>query len=322
MADPRPIILLGGGGFIGRALGSRLAASGDTVRSVLRHAGSPQPGVATHVAGTLGPDTDWAPLLAGARAVVHLASRAHAPAADEAWIAREEETARRLVLAARRAGIERIVLMSSIKVLGETSGERPFHADMPAAPEDAYGRAKARIEAAMRASAAGGPALIVLRPPLVYGPGVKANFQALLRLVDREIPLPLASIANRRSLIGLDNLIDLVALTLRHEAAPGGTFLLRDDEEVATPELIRLLAHHLGRRARLLPFPPALLCGVARFFGRGAAAERLTQSLRVDDSATRRTLGWQPRVSLADGLATTCAWFRAKKDSPPSASRL
>jgi nucleoside-diphosphate-sugar epimerase len=293
------------------------------VRTVLRQGTAPpQPGVATQVAGTLGPDTDWAPLLAGARAVVHLASRAHAPAADGSWIAQEEETARNFVLAARRAGIERIVLMSSVKVLGEVSAAVPFTADMPFAPADAYGTAKARIEAAMRAAALGGPALVVLRPPLVYGPGVKANFLALLRLVDREIPLPLASIANRRSFIGLDNLCDLVALVLTHGAAPGGTFLLRDDEEVSTPALIRLLARHLGRRSRLFPCPPALLLGVARLIGRETAAARLTQSLCVDDGATRRTLGWQPRLSLEDGLAATCAWFRAEKDSPHPASRL
>lgn len=322
MPDSRPIILLGGGGFIGRALGARLAASGFAVRALLRRAAPPQPCIETRVVGTLGPGTDWAPLLADARAVVHLASRAHAPAEGEAWIAQEEQTARNLVLAARCAGIERVVLMSSIKVLGESSGAVPWRADMPAAPADAYGSAKARIERAMRAAASGGPSLVVLRPPLVYGPGVKANFLALLRLVERETPLPLASIANRRSFVYLDNLIDLVELALTHGAAAGGTFLLRDDAEVSTPQLIRLLARHLGRRARLFPCPPGLLLGAARLLGREHAAQRLIQSLSVDDRATRLTLGWHPRVSFEDGLAATCAWFRAETDSPLLGSRL
>src|SRR6266851_1725884 len=215
----------------------------------------------------------------------------------------------------RRGGVERVVLVSSIKVLGEATDGVPFRAGRPAAPADAYGFVKWCLEEAMRgaAAAADGPALTVIRPPLVYGPGVKANFRALLRLVDRGLPLPFASIANRRSLVFLDNLVDLVEVALVHPAARDGTFLLRDEEEVSTPELIRRIARALGRPARLFACPPSLLRLAARAAGRGAAADRVLGSLSIDDAATREQLGWRPRVALDDGLAATCRWYRGEQ---------
>ena len=244
------------------------------------------------------------------RAVVHLASRAHAPvaAAEEArWIAAEAQTAAALARAARSAGVERLVFLSSIKVQGEATAAAPFRAADPPAPVDAYGRAKLAIEAAMRET---GAPLIVLRPPLVDGTEVKANFRALLRLVDRGLPLPLATIDNRRSLIFLDNLVDLILAALTHPAAVGGVFLARDEEEPSTPALIRQIAAGLGRPARLFPCPPAALRVAARLLGQSAAIERLTGSLSLDDSATRQKLDWWPRVPLAAGIAATCRWYR------------
>ena len=303
------MLVVGAAGFIGRALVARLAAEGTPVIGTVRDARPLGPGVETRVIGTLSAGSDWPALLAGCRAVVHLASRAHAPAAPGVdWIAADEATATVLAGAARREGIERLVLLSSLKVHGEDSGDRRFAADDPPAPADAYGRAKLRIETAMRHAA--GPILAVLRPPLVYGPGVKANFRALLHAVDRGVPLPLAGIANRRSLVFLDNLVDLVLAVLAHERAAGGTFLLRDDEDISTPSLIRMMAEQLGRPARLFRCPASVLRAAARLGGRADAAERLLGSLRVDDAATRATLGWRPRVLLAEGLAATCRWYR------------
>lgn len=311
MADRRAVLVLGAGGFIGRALVARLAGEGVRVIGTVRDARTLAAEVETRVTGTLDAATDWPALLAGCRAVVHLASRAHAPAAPgEEWIAAEEATAAVLAGAARREGVERIVLMSSLKVHGDDSGAGQFRAADPPAPADAYGRAKLRIEAAMRYAA--GDMLAVLRPPLVYGPGVKANFLSLLRAVDRGVPLPLAGIANRRSLVFLDNLVDLVRCALTDERAAGGTFLLRDDDQVSTPALVGLIAEHLGRRARLLPCPPGVLRAAARLVGRGDAAERILGSLCVDDAATRANLGWRPRVALAEGIAATCRWYLAR----------
>jgi len=311
-----PIVIVGAGGFIGRALVARLAERGAPVSAVVRRAVAVPRGVTLHAIGDITAATDWSALLRGARAVVHLASRAHAPpGADQEWIEGEAAAAAQFVRAAGRAGVERVVLVSSIKVLGEATDGVPFRAGRPAAPADAYGFAKWCLEEAMRgaAAAADGPALTVIRPPLVYGPGVKANFRALLRLVDRGLPLPFASIANRRSLVFLDNLVDLVEVALVHPAARDGTFLLRDEEEVSTPELIRRIARALGRPARLFACPPPLLRLAARAAGRGAAADRVLGSLSIDDAATREQLGWRPRVALDDGLAATCRWYRGEQ---------
>ncbi len=316
LPDPqsRPVIVTGAGGFIGRALVARLAARGTSVVAVVRRPAAMPQGVAVHAVGDITAALDWAPLLAGAGAVVHLASRAHAPktAAEDGSMASDAAAAAQLMRAAGRAGIERVVLMSSIKVLGDRTGDVPFRAGRPPSPDDAYGFAKWSIEEAMR-GAAGETALTIIRPPLVYGLGVKGNFLALIRLVDSGMALPLASVHNRRSLVGLDNLVDLVETALRHPAARYGTFLVRDDEEVSTPELVRRIAMALGRAPRLFPTPPAALRVVARMLGRADAAERLLGSLRVDDSATRERLGWRPRVPLDEGLAASCAWFRAER---------
>ncbi len=292
--------MLGAGGFIGRALVARLAQEGVAVVAAGRGTGAP---------ATLSAASDWSALLAGCRAAVYLAGRAHAPAGDGDWIAAETATAAAFATAAHREGLERVILMSSLKVHGDDSGTTRLHASDPPAPADAYGRAKVRIEAVMMEAAA--DILVVLRPPLVYGPGVKANFLALLRLVDRGVPLPLAGIANRRSLIFIDNLVDLVICALGHHAAPGGAFLLRDDDEVTTPGLVREIARHLGRPARLFPCPAGFLRAAARLAGRSDAAERLLGSLSVDDTPTRTALGWRPRMALADGIAATCRWYRS-----------
>jgi UDP-N-acetyl-alpha-D-quinovosamine dehydrogenase len=310
MGDRRAVLVLGAAGFIGRALVARLVAAGVPVVAAVRHRATFAAGVRVHVAGTLGAASDWPALLAECGAVVHLAGRAHRPAAaGTAWIAAEAAMAAALGRAAQAAAIERIVLMSSVKVLGEDSGGGQFHADDPPAPADAYGRAKLAVEAALRHEA--GDRLVVLRPPLVYGPEVGGNFRALLRLVALGVPLPLAAIANRRSLIFRDNLVDLVCHALSHPDARGGTFLLRDDEEPSTPRLVALIAAGLARPARLFACPPGALTVTTRLVGRGDAAARLTASLSVDDGPTRARLGWRPAVALADGVAATCRWYRA-----------
>jgi nucleoside-diphosphate-sugar epimerase len=321
-----PIVVTGAAGFIGRALVGRLAGRGAAVIAAVRCAAGFSPGVTERVVGDITRATDWTPLLTGARAVVHLAGRAHAPSGDAPrdWMESDAAAAAALARAAGQAGVERFVLVSSIKVLGDATGDTPFRAGRPAAPADAYGFAKWCIEEAVREAAARALSLIVIRPPLVYGPGVKANFRALLRLVDSGLPLPFASIANRRSLVFLDNLVDLIDVALDHPEARDGTFLLRDDDEVSTPELVRRIARALHRPARLLPCWPPVLRSAARAIGCGTAAERLIGSLAIDDSATRERLGWRPRISLDEGLAATCLWYRSPRatESRLIASRL
>jgi len=291
------VVVLGAGGFIGRALSARLAARNVLARTVTREN-----------SGTLSAKTDWPALLDGARIVVHLATAA-SPRLDRARFGDEIATAEALGQAARRCGIGRLILMSSIRAMGETSGAEPFRADAAPAPSDAYGRAKLAVEAAL----AEAPGLAILRPPLVYGPGVIDSFRTLMTAVARGVPLPVASIRNQRAFIFIENLLDAIEALLAAEA-PGGVYLLRDGEEVSTPELVRRIARHLGRAARMWPLPPSLLRLALTSVGRGGMAAALIGSLAIDDSATRARLGWHPRISLDDGLAATC---RAVREAAP-----
>jgi UDP-N-acetyl-alpha-D-quinovosamine dehydrogenase len=303
------VVVLGAAGFVGRALTTRLAAAGTAVRAVTRAESEFPPGVSIQVAGTLSSRTSWAQILDGARTAVHLASRAHAPPGNETWVTEETETAAALAEAARKAGLERLIFMSSIKAMGEITSDAPFRADGIAKPTESYGRAKLAIERALADS----PNLVVLRPPLIYGPGVKGNFRTLLGLVACGFPLPLASIANHRSMIFIDNLLDLIEIALDHVGAPGKIWLLRDGDDISTPGLFRKLAQHCGKQARLFPCPPDLLRQALRLAGRGRDATALIDSLSVDDGPTRALLGWRPRIGRDDGLAATCHWFEAQR---------
>jgi nucleoside-diphosphate-sugar epimerase len=307
------ILVTGAGGFIGRALCDALATAGRPLRRVARARDATLPDAVA--VGDIGPATDWRAALEGARCVVHLAARTHVmreSAADplaEYRRANVEATAR-LAREAAAAGVRRLVFMSSIKVNGEST-TRPYTEADPPRPEDAYGVSKWETEQALAViAAATGLEVVVLRPPLVYGPGVKGNFLRLMRLIARGVPLPLASVANRRSLIYVGNLADAVVAAIDAPGAAGRTLLAADAEDLSTPDLVRAIAHSLGTRARLLPCPPALLNLGAALVGRRAVAARLTGSLQVDASALRRELGWRPRAALAQGLEETARWFR------------
>lgn len=296
------ILVTGASGFVGQALCPELRRRGHEVVAASRAE-----------VGDIGPATDWP--LAGIEAVVHLAARVHvmADAAADPWGEYRRvnvEGTRRLAEQAAGAGVRRLVFLSSIKVNGDDSGERPFTEDDPPDLDDPYGRSKWQAEQALaEVAGASGLEVVTVRPPLVYGPGVKANFLALMRACRRRLPLPLGAVANRRSLIGLNNLVDALALCVAHPAAAGRTYLVRDGEDLSTPELIRRLSRALGVAPRLLRVPPALLRLGGRIAGRRAAVERLLGSLVVDDSRIRRELGWVPPVPVDDGLARTARWF-------------
>jgi len=293
LSTTEPVVILGAGGFIGRALSARFAAHNVLARTVTREN-----------TGTLSAQTDWPALLDGARIVIHLATAA-SPRLDRARFGDEIATAESLGRAAQRCGIARLILMSSIRAMGENSGGEPFHADAMPAPTDDYGRAKLAIEAAL----ADAPDLAILRPPLVYGPGVIDSFKTLMTAVARGLPLPVANIHNRRAFVFIENLLDVIEALLAIEA-PGGVYLLRDNDEVSTPELLRRIAQHLGCAPRMFPFPPGLLRQALNMIGRGGMAAALIGSLSIDDGATRARLNWTPRISLDDGLAATCRAFR------------
>lgn len=316
------IMVTGAAGFVGRALCAELTRRGHSVRGTLRRLGG-QPAlldVETVVVGTINAATDWGDALAGCDVVVHLAARVHVMRAEERDSLaefREVNTAATLNLArqAADAGVKRFVFISTIKVDGEGRDAAYREADAPA-PADAYAMSKWEAEQGLqRIARETGLEVVTLRPPLVYGPGVKANFLRLLRALERGWPLPLGAIRNRRSLLFLGNFVDAIRLCVEHPAAAGQTFLLDDGKPVSTPELVRAIARAMGRPARLLAVPVGVLEMVGALLGKRAAVARLTESLYVDDSAIRSCLGWVPPYSMKAGLTATVAdWRRCLKD--------
>jgi len=225
-----------------------------------------------------------------------------------------------LAEAAAEAGVRRFVYLSSIKVLGERTlaGQR-FRVNDPPQPADPYGISKHEAEVGLRRLAGRSRMqIVVIRPPLIYGPGVRANFLRMMRWVHRGVPLPFGAIDNVRSLAALDNVVDLVRRCVEHPAAANQTFHVSDDEDVSTSDLLRRIALAFGKPARLLPVPPRLLLAVASLVGLQGEIRRLEESLVVDIARTRETLSWSPPVTLDEGLRRTVAGFLADSATPPA----
>jgi nucleoside-diphosphate-sugar epimerase len=258
--------------------------------------------------------TDWGGSMRDVDAVVHLAARVHLDSERSACRADYRRVnvdgTRRLAVAAREAGVRRFILLSSIKVNGNASCA-PFTEDDVPAPADAYGESKWEAEQQLRQVCGDGRMqAVILRPPLVYGPQVRANFLALLQAIARGVPLPVRAIVNRRSLLYLGNLVDVIALSLHHPAAANRLFLLSDGEDVSTPELVERIAQALKVNARLWAVPAWALRLGGAVLGRSAGVERLIGSLQVDSSRTRTLLGWSPPFRLDQGLEHTAQWYR------------
>ncbi len=312
------VLVSGASGFVGSALIARLAR--DTrlaVRAAVRRTDwRAPPGVEAARVADLAADTDWRAALQGVGRLVHTAARVHVMldrARDPLLEYRRSNVEGTLALARQAAahGVRRFVFISSIKVNGEsTVAGKPFHAHDTPQPADPYGVSKLEAEVGLREIASSsGMDLVIIRPPLVYGPGVGANFRKLMQWLRAGTPLPFGAIDNCRSLIGIDNLVDLIALSLEHPAAPGQVLLASDDEDVSTTSLMRRLGRHLKRRALLLPVPVAVLRLSGALTGKSATISRLCDSLQLDISATRSTLAWRPPMSLDEGLAITAAGF-------------
>lgn len=312
------VLVTGATGFVGAGLLQRLHADGVTVVSTSRQplSAAARGNVQQHVQADLAADPrPLQPLLERAGAVVHLAAQVHilkpGAAQRDAYARNNADVTLALARAAAAAGVRRFVFVSTIKVNGEATDGTPYAATDTPDPCDEYGRSKLVAEQGLqRVAAETGLEVVVVRPPLVYGPQVRGNFRRMLALADAGWPLPLASVRNARSLISVWNLCDLLALAVRHPAAAGRVWLCSDGHDLSTPELFRLLAAGLGRRPRLFPCPPALLRAAGSLSGRRAEVERLCGSLQVDDGPARRELGWSPPMSLEDGLTRTCAWYR------------
>ncbi|MSR05513.1 MAG: SDR family oxidoreductase [Gemmatimonadetes bacterium] len=311
------VLVTGARGFVGAALVHRLGREGRfQVRGTSRNAPTGEAsGIEYRRVGDLAGDTDWSGAFDGVGTVVHLAARVHVmqdQAADPLGAFRRANTAGTEALArqAARAGVRRFIFLSSIKVNGEgtTAGRAFTEADLPA-PADPYSRSKAEAEAGLMAVASStGMEVVVIRPPLVYGPGVKANFLSMVRWLARGVPLPLGAITdNRRTLIGLDNLVDLILTCAMHPAAANQVFVAGDGESLSTTGLLRRTAAALGVQARLVPVPVALLKAGAALLGRRDMVQRLCESLEVDTSKARRVLGWSPPFTVDEGLRRAVA---------------
>jgi nucleoside-diphosphate-sugar epimerase len=311
------ILVTGAGGFVGAALTRRLAAAGHSVRGSFRTA-PPAAGWMESVAtGTLEDFDDLAALTGGMDAVVHLAARVHmmretAADPDAAYRRANTETTERLADAAAAAGVSRFVLMSSIKANGEETDGAPYDEASAPNPQDAYGRSKLEAEKALEKFAGSPMTATALRPPLVYGPGVKANFAALMRVCATSLPLPLDGVTgNRRSLLFLGNLTAAIERVLTCPEPHAGVYLLRDGEDLSTADLVRRLRFSFNRRTLPLPVPAGLLRAAAGAAGKSAAADRVCGSLRIDDGLFRRTFDWAPPFTVGQGLAATASRFRA-----------
>lgn len=314
------VVVTGADGFIGRALCAHLHSIERRYRGLVRHPHE-RADASLRAVGDLAvaPESELDAALQDAAAVVHLAGRAHVldeRAGDPAAAYRQANVVgtKRIAQAALRAGCSRFVFASTVKVHGDESVPgRPLRPDDPREPRDDYARSKLAAEREVQTLCAGTRLVpLILRLPLVYGPGVKGNFLALVDAVARGAILPLGAIRNRRSMLYLGNLVEAITAALDVEPAPTGAHFVADAGSVAVPELVRALGAALGEPVRLPRVPVFLLEILARSAGRGAAVQRLTRSLEVDAASFTEATGWRPRCPMAEGLAATAQWWRAR----------
>lgn len=307
------MLLTGASGFVGKAVLKTAQQRGFKIRPVYRSMSSAKEHPDPVLVSDLNNATDWSQALQGIEVVIHAAARAHImreKAIEPLAEYRRVNVYGTLNLArqAAAAGIRRFIFISSIKVNGEvTTSGRLFTADDIPGPEDAYGLSKAEAEAQLKELAElTGMEVTIIRPPLIYGPGVKGNLASLISWLRRNLPLPLGDVAhNRRSLVGLDNLVDLILTCVSHANAANQTFLVSDGEDLSTTELLRKVAKALGQRAYLLRVPPWLISFMAGLVGKKVISQRLLGSLQVDINKTSELLNWKPSVSVDEGLRRT-----------------
>ena len=307
-------LVTGANGFVGLSLCVELMRRGVQVSAATRARDQLPSGIDPVSVGAIDAQTNWSDALNGIDVVVHLAARVHVmheDAVDPLEEFRRVNVAgtENLARSAAASGVRRFVYVSSIKVNGEaTSGEEAFTELSAPFPQDQYGISKWEAEQALhRVAADTGMEVVIVRPPLVYGAGVKGNFAQMLKVLVRGIPLPLASVNNRRSLLYVGNLADALILCATHPGAANQTYLVSDGEDISTPDLLRKLGVAMGHPARLFSCPPALLMFAGKLLGKSDQVDRLLGSLQIDSSKIRRELGWQAPFSLQEGLLTVQA---------------
>lgn len=305
------ILVTGANGFVGSALCNTLNARNISFVGAIRNKTEKFGFDIGNMTGT----TNWSEALAGCNTVIHLAARVHImnDNVSDALSAYREINVDATMNLARQAvdlGIKRFVYVSSVKVNGEATTNHFFTSNDVPAPIDLYGQSKFEAECALQElSRLTGMEVVIVRPPLVYGPGVRANFRRLMQLVKIGVPLPLSSIDNRRSMVALDNLVDFLILCSHHPAAAGHIFMVSDDEDVSTSQLLRMLSRAMGKRSLLFPAPAMLISGIAGLLGKSSEASRLLSSLQVDILHTKRTLDWKPVASMQESINKTVSHF-------------
>ena len=315
------VLITGANGFVGRALCRHLGGRGYFVVAAVRDAEKLRggPGIEVKQLELMEGGPAWLAAMQAAECVVHLAAHVHQKSSTEEDSERFHEIntlgSRLVAEMAAEARVRRFILMSSIKATGD-GGPRgvQYSADHVPQPVDQYGRSKLAAEVAVQSICkANGMQYVCIRPPLVYGPGVGANFLRMMRLISLGFPLPFAAIDNRRSYVGVQNLVSFIEKCMSHPAAIGGTWLVCDNEDVSTPDLVRRLSRHLMCRSRLFSVPPVLLRAFGKLSGMQAEIERLCGSLQIDPRASMRSLDWRPPMSLDEGLALTAAAFISER---------
>jgi nucleoside-diphosphate-sugar epimerase len=309
------LLITGASGFVGTALLSKFGREPHSeVFGIFRTTPAVDRRSPNFIAltGSLEPDENWSGLPSACDALIHAAARVHVmndSASNPLAEYRRINVAGTLNLARQAAatGLRRFIFISTLKVNGEsTSGDNSFSADDTPAPLDPYGMSKWEAEQGLREIAGRtGMEIVIIRPPLVYGPGVKGNFKTMVRWLSLGIPLPLGAVPNRRSFVNLDNLVDLIATCIGHPGAADQTFLVSDGMDLTTPELLRRMGSALGKPARLFAVPPWLLNTAGAVLGKRAEVHRLTDSMCADITKTRRRLDWSPVASVDDGLRKT-----------------
>jgi nucleoside-diphosphate-sugar epimerase len=305
------IVVTGANGFVGRPVCRRLTSAGHEIVALTRRKPSLEI-LGSHQVTYDGLNS----ALAGADALVHLAARAHVlkGTESEAKAARVNiELTETLAEAAIQTGVKRFVFVSTIKVNGEQTDGLPFSASMRPAPVDEYARSKARAEELLRSKVGGKLEWVILRPPLMYGAGLRGNFARLFAIADRGIPMPFGSLSNSRDILSVNAFADLICHVVSHPAAAGRVLLVRDGRAVSTPELFDAIARSLGLRARIFPFPKNMLKLAGLITGRSDEIHRLISDLEVDDKETREVLSWSPLSNMDETLRETAAWWKQRQ---------
>ncbi len=307
-------LVTGANGFVGQAFYTEASARGVNVSGATRYPCTLLPNVKNVVIGDINGSTDWAVALEGCDVVIHLAARVHVMRENSANPLAEFRRlnvggTEHLARSAVESGVKRLVYVSSIKVNGEETSDNHIYCEQDEpTPQDPYGVSKWEAEQVLhRIAKETGLEVVIVRPPLVYGAGVKGNFAQMLSVLARGLPLPFASITNKRSLIFVKNLVDALILCATHPVAAGQTYLVSDCEDISTPDLLKKLSLAMDKRSHLFPFPVALLKLAGRLVGKSDQIARIAGSLQVDSSKIRRELGWVPPFTMDDGLRATIA---------------